>query len=123
MNTNVLCINLYVGPPEIPTNVIAWSGGPFSISVSWLEEFSGGLPQIFVVQYRTDTESQWTNMTKHFTETGLKTVHGTSVSDLQPKTRYFVRVFAYNRQGHKGFSPQQEVLTDGNHIFIITDYV
>ena len=116
-------MNLYIGPPEIPTNGIAWSGGPFSIALAWTEEFNGGLPQTFVVQYRVDTESQWTNLTKQFKETGLKTVHGSSVSDLQPKTRYFVRVFAYNRQGHKGFTPQQEVLTDGNHIFTFSDHL
>ena len=119
----IVNLYLYAGPPEIPTNVIAWSGGPFLLSVSWLEEFNGGLPQIFLVQYRADTETRWTNMTKQLTETGLKTVHGTSVSDLQPKTRYFVRVFAYNRQGHKGYSPQQEVVTDGNHIFTSFDHV
>ena len=75
--------------------------------VTRAEQFSGGLHQTFVVRYLADTESQWTNLTKHFTDTSLKTIRGTSVSDLQPKTRSFVRVFAYNRHEHRDSVPNR----------------
>ncbi|XP_041373960.1 neural cell adhesion molecule 1-B-like [Gigantopelta aegis] len=101
------------GPPSVPSNVVVWSGIPSSLSVAWIEEFNGGLPQTFLVQHRVHTALEWTNVTGLFKETGLKTVHGASISNLQPQTRYLVRVSAYNREGHKGFTPEQEVLTDG----------
>ncbi|XP_041373842.1 hemicentin-1-like isoform X2 [Gigantopelta aegis] len=102
------------GPPSIPSNVIVWSDVPSTFSVAWTEEFNGGLPQTFLIQYQADEMLEWKNTTKIFKETGLKKNHGASISNLQPRTRYLVRVLAYNREGYKGFTPEQEVLTDAN---------
>ncbi|XP_041373811.1 synaptogenesis protein syg-2-like [Gigantopelta aegis] len=99
------------GPPNIPMNVTAWSNGPHSVSVSWIEEFNGGSNQTFLIQYRADTTSQWTNLTKQFPEKVLHTNHTAVISNLQPETRYLVRVLAYNRYGYKGFTKEQEALT------------
>ncbi|XP_041372569.1 hemicentin-1-like [Gigantopelta aegis] len=107
----VVNITLAEGPPSIPSNVIVWSDVPSSFSVAWIEEFNGGLPQTFLVEYRADGTLDWTNITKIFKEAGLKKNHGASISNLQPKTRYLVRVLSYNKQGHKGFTQEQEVLT------------
>ncbi|XP_041373781.1 contactin-2-like [Gigantopelta aegis] len=99
------------GPPSIPSNVIVWSDVSSLITVAWTEEFNGGLPQTFLVQYRADTAPKWTNLTRMLEETGLKTNHGSSILNLQSRTRYRVRVLSYNKLGHKGFTHEQEVLT------------
>ncbi|XP_041373613.1 synaptogenesis protein syg-2-like [Gigantopelta aegis] len=109
-----LVVNLTLhlaGPPNIPMNVTAWSNGPHSVSVSWIEEFNGGSNQTFLIQYRADTTSQWTNLTEEFPEKVLHTNHTAVISNLQPETRYLVRVLAYNKYGYKGFTKEQEALT------------
>ncbi|XP_041372804.1 twitchin-like [Gigantopelta aegis] len=104
-------LTLIAGPPNIPMNVTAWSNGPHSVSVSWIEALNGGSEQTFVVQYRADTISRWTNLAEVILEKGLHTNHTAVISNLQPETRYLVKVLAYNRYGYKGFTKEQEALT------------
>ncbi|XP_041379401.1 nephrin-like [Gigantopelta aegis] len=109
-----LVVNLTLhlaGPPNIPMNVTAWSNGPHSVSVSWIEEFNGGSNQTFLIQYRADTTSQRTNLTKQFPEKRLHINHTAVISNLQPETRYLVWVLAYNKYGYKGFTEGHEALT------------
>ncbi|XP_041346913.1 Down syndrome cell adhesion molecule-like protein Dscam2, partial [Gigantopelta aegis] len=98
-------------PPNIPSDLTVWSSDPHSVSVAWLEEFNGGSEQTFLVQYRADTTQQWTNLTEVILEKGVNTIQKAVISILQPKTRYLVRVLAYNRYGYKGFTEEQETLT------------
>ena len=79
--------------------------------MSWIEKFNGGSEQTFVVQYRPDTSTQWINRTNGFPEKRLKNIHIRVVSHLEPKTRYLVRVLAYNKYGSKGFTKEREALT------------
>ena len=99
------------GPPNIPSDVIAWSDSPYSISVSWIEECNGGSKQTFVVQYRPDTSTQWINHTEMFPEKGFQKNHTAVISNLEQKTRYLVRVLAYNKYGYHNFPKEQETLT------------
>ncbi|XP_041372795.1 nephrin-like [Gigantopelta aegis] len=99
------------GSPNIPSALSVWSSDPHSVSVAWLEGFNGGSEQTFLVQYRVDTISRWTNVTEVILEKGVNTIQKAVISNLQPKTRYLVRVLAYNIYGYKGFTKEQETLT------------
>ncbi|XP_041372445.1 kin of IRRE-like protein 1 [Gigantopelta aegis] len=98
------------GPTSVPSDVSVWGSG-LAVAVAWIEEFNGGLPQTFLVQYRADGTTQWENLTEVFEEIGVKKVHASLISNLQPTARYLVRVLAYNTHGYKGFTHEQEVLT------------
>ncbi|XP_041372792.1 MAM domain-containing glycosylphosphatidylinositol anchor protein 2-like [Gigantopelta aegis] len=105
-------LKLYVaGPPSIPSGVSAWANGPHSILVVWLELFNGGSDQMFLVQYRADTTLLWTNITEQFPGKGINAIQKAVISNLQPNSRYLMRVLAYNRYGYKGFTKNQEALT------------
>ncbi|XP_041346662.1 nephrin-like [Gigantopelta aegis] len=99
------------GPPNIPSDLKSWSSDPHSVSVAWLEAFNGGSEQTFVVQYRSDTSAQWTNLTEVIPENGVNTIQKAVISNLQPKTIYLVRILAYNRYGYEDFTKEQEALT------------
>ncbi|XP_041379603.1 nephrin-like, partial [Gigantopelta aegis] len=108
----VVNLKLYVaGPPSIPSDVSAWANGPHSILIVWLELFNGVSEQTFLVQYRADRTSLWTNITEQFPGKGLNTIQKAVISNLQPNSRYLIRVLAYNRYGYKGFTKNQEALT------------
>ncbi|XP_041378789.1 uncharacterized protein LOC121391117, partial [Gigantopelta aegis] len=99
------------GPPNIPSDVAAWSSDSNSISVAWIEAFNGGSEQTFIVQYREDTTLWWRNLTEIILENGRGTIQKAVISDLQSNMRYLVRVLAYNRYGYKDFTEEQEALT------------
>ncbi|XP_041372563.1 deleted in malignant brain tumors 1 protein-like [Gigantopelta aegis] len=50
--------------PGIPSNISTRSISPTVVSVTWVEKFNGGSAQMFLVQYRGDATSQWTNFTE-----------------------------------------------------------
>ena len=79
--------------------------------MSWIEESNGGSEQTFIVLYRRDTSTHWINHTEEFPEQILKNIHIRVVSNLEPKTRYLVRVLAYNKYGYKGSTKEREALT------------
>ena len=85
--------------------------------MSWIQESNGGSEQSFFVQYRPDTSSQWINHTESFPEIKQKNTHIRVVSNLEPKTRYLVRVLAYNKYGSKGFTKEREALTVEGKMF------
>ncbi|XP_041372805.1 synaptogenesis protein syg-2-like [Gigantopelta aegis] len=99
------------GPPNIPSDVAAWSSDSNSISVAWIEAFNGGSEQTFIVQYREDTTLRWKNLTEVIPENGRGTIQKAVISDLQSNTRYLVRVLAYNKYGYKDFTKEQDVST------------
>ena len=111
VSTTIFQMFISIGPPTTPTHLTVWACDSHSIYVVWNEEFNGGLKQMFLVQYRTDTTPQWTNLTDVIAETGLNTIQKAVISSLQPNTRYLVRVLAYNKYGYKDFTKQQEALT------------
>ncbi|XP_041346803.1 Down syndrome cell adhesion molecule-like protein 1 homolog [Gigantopelta aegis] len=105
-------LTLYVaGPPNIPSDLTVWSSDPHSVLVAWIGGFNGGSEQTFVVQYRADRTSQWTNLTNVIPENGVNTIQKAGIPNLQPKTRYLVRVLAYNRYGYEDFTKAQKALT------------
>ncbi|XP_041372974.1 uncharacterized protein LOC121386210 [Gigantopelta aegis] len=97
--------------PIIPSNISTRSISPTVVSVTWVEEFNGGSAQMFLVQYRGDATSQWTNFTEIVSERGINTKHTIRIPDLHPKTRYLVRVLAFNKYGYKNFTEEQDILT------------
>ncbi|XP_041372560.1 deleted in malignant brain tumors 1 protein-like [Gigantopelta aegis] len=99
--------------PSIPSNISTRSIGPTVVSITWVEEFNGGSTQMFFVQYRGYATSQWTNFTEIVSERGIGIKHTIVISDLHPKTRYLVRVLAFNKYGYKDFTEDQEILTAG----------
>ncbi|XP_041379604.1 nephrin-like [Gigantopelta aegis] len=99
------------GPPNIPSDVTTWSSDPHSVSIAWLEGFNGGSKQAFIVRYRADTTPQWTNCTTIIPEKGVNTIQKAVIPNLQPNTRYLVRVLAYNIYGYEDFTTEQEALT------------
>ncbi|XP_041372788.1 deleted in malignant brain tumors 1 protein-like [Gigantopelta aegis] len=101
------------GPPNIPSDITTWSRDSTSVAVSWIEAFNGGFPQTFLVQYRPNTTSEWSNFTRQVPERGFHANHTAVLSDLQPGTSYLVRVLASNMDGHKDFSPMLNITTGG----------
>ncbi|XP_041379123.1 Down syndrome cell adhesion molecule-like protein 1 homolog [Gigantopelta aegis] len=99
------------GPPNVPSAFTAWSSDPHSVLVAWLEGFNEGSEQTFVVQYRADTTPQWTNLTEVIPEKGVNTIQKAVIPNLQPNSRYIVRVLAYNKYGYKGFTEEEEAFT------------
>ena len=97
---------------------MACSNNPLSISVFWLEGDNGGLEQVFVVQYRPDTSTQWINVTEVFSEKSFQTNRKVDISNLKPNTRYLLRVLAYNKYGYRDFSKETEALTSPGKIII-----
>ena len=99
---------MFIGPPDVPSDVKVWSSGSRSISVSWVEGFNGGSEQTFIVQYRESTSTKWTNIADVFSKLGLLTNHTAVISNLEPKTKYLVRVLAYNKVGSNEFTDEKE---------------
>ncbi|XP_041372561.1 deleted in malignant brain tumors 1 protein-like [Gigantopelta aegis] len=99
--------------PFIPSNISTRSISPTVVSITWVEEFNGGSAQMFLVQYRGDAISQWTNFTELFSERGIDTKHTILIPDLHPKTKYLLRVLAFNKYGYKNFTEEEEILTAG----------
>ncbi|XP_041372973.1 uncharacterized protein LOC121386209 [Gigantopelta aegis] len=97
--------------PIIPSNISTRNISPTVVSVTWVEEFNGGAAQMFLVQYRRDATSQWTNFTEIVSERGMGMKHTILIPDLHPKTRYLVRVLAFNKYGYEDFTEEQEILT------------
>ncbi|XP_041372972.1 Down syndrome cell adhesion molecule-like protein 1 isoform X2 [Gigantopelta aegis] len=97
--------------PSIPSNVSTHCISPTVVSITWVEEFNGGSAQMFLVQYGGNATSQWTNFTEIVSERGIDTKHTIWILDLHPKTRYLVRVLAFNKYGYKDFTEEQEILT------------
>ena len=64
-----------------------------------------------LVQYRPDTSTQWIHHTEVFLEKDFHQNHTAVISNLEPNTRYLVRVLAYNRYGYQNFTKEQETLT------------
>lgn len=81
--------------------------------MKWNPQFDGGAPQGFIVQYRKKENEIWktiyiqSNETKEF-------VH---IWNPQPKTKYFLRMLAFNRIGNSSFTEQFTILTDGKLCF------
>ncbi|XP_041372562.1 deleted in malignant brain tumors 1 protein-like [Gigantopelta aegis] len=97
--------------PSIPSNISTRSISPTVVSITWVEEFNGGSAQMFLVQYQGDAISQWTNFTELFSERGIGKKHTIRIPDLHPKTKYLLRVLAFNKYGYKDFTEEQEILT------------
>ncbi|XP_071094639.1 protein turtle homolog B-like [Haliotis cracherodii] len=90
------------GPPSTPTNVSVYTEGPFSLHVSWKEEFNGGATQTFTVEYSTD-EEDWKTAGSH-EETGRGNYVTSVIRDLNSGTVYYVRVVASNKFGNSTYT-------------------
>ncbi|XP_041373383.1 carcinoembryonic antigen-related cell adhesion molecule 5-like isoform X1 [Gigantopelta aegis] len=99
------------GPPSIPSQFKAWSDDPHSMRLSWMEEFNGGAAQLFLVHYRKHKTKESANRTGRYTEKGLHAKHTAVIPQLQPTTRYLVKVLAYNVYGYKDFTVELGVVT------------
>ena len=86
--------------------------------MSWVEAFNGGSSQTFLIQYRPDLTSSWTNLTSQFPEKGLYANHTANISDLKPGTNYRVKLVAYNMYGYSE-CPALRVSTDGTYLVFV----
>ncbi|XP_046558842.1 hemicentin-1-like, partial [Haliotis rubra] len=98
------------GPPSTPTNISVSPEGPFSLHVSWKEEFNGGATQTFTVEYSTD-EKDWKTAGSH-TETESGNYMTSSINDLNSDTLYYVRVVARNQFGSSSYTEHATGLTE-----------
>ncbi|XP_046555514.1 hemicentin-2-like [Haliotis rubra] len=98
------------GPPSTPTNISVSPEGPFSLHVSWKEEFNGGATQTFTVEYSTD-EKDWKTAGSH-TETGSGNYLTSVINDLNSDTLYYVRVVARNKFGSSSYTEHVTGLTE-----------
>ncbi|XP_071094637.1 contactin-5-like [Haliotis cracherodii] len=98
------------GPPSTPTNVSVYPEGPFSLRVSWKEEFNGGATQTFTVEYSTD-EEDWKTAESH-EETGRGNYLTSVIRDLSSCTVYYVRVVASNKFGNSSYTEHVTGLTE-----------
>ncbi|XP_046543335.1 hemicentin-1-like isoform X2 [Haliotis rubra] len=99
-----------IGPPNTPTNVSVSPEGPFTLHVSWKEEFNGGATQTFAVEYSTD-EKDWKTAGSH-TETGSGNYMTSVINDLNSDTLYYVRVVARNKFGNSSYTEHATGLTE-----------
>ncbi|XP_046550435.1 titin-like [Haliotis rubra] len=90
------------GPPSTPTNVSVSPEGPFTLHVSWKEEFNGGANQTFTVEYSTD-KKDWKTAGSH-TETGSGNYMTSPINDLNSDTLYYVRIVARNKFGNSSYT-------------------
>ncbi|XP_041372787.1 carcinoembryonic antigen-related cell adhesion molecule 5-like [Gigantopelta aegis] len=100
------------GPPSIPSQFKAWSDDPHSVRLSWMEEFNGGAAQMFLVHYRKHKTKEAANLTGRYTEKGLHAKHTSVIPQLEPRTRYLVKVLAYNVYGYRDFTVELGVVTE-----------
>ncbi|XP_046558353.1 synaptogenesis protein syg-2-like [Haliotis rubra] len=98
------------GPPSTPTNISVSPEGPFTLHVSWKEEFNGGATQTFTVEYSTDEET-WKTAGSH-TETGSGNYLTSAINDLNSDTLYYVRVVARNEFGSSSYTEHVTGLTE-----------
>ncbi|XP_046550432.1 hemicentin-1-like [Haliotis rubra] len=92
------------GPPGTPTNISVSPEGPFTLHVSWKEEFNGGATQTFTVEYSTD-EKDW-KTAGSYTETGSGNYMTSVIKDLNSDTLYYVRVVARNQFGNSSYTTE-----------------
>ncbi|XP_071094635.1 nephrin-like [Haliotis cracherodii] len=98
------------GPPSTPTNISVYPEGPFSLRVSWKEEFNGGATQTFIVEYSTD-EEDWKTAGSH-EETGRGNYLTSVIRNLNPDTQYYVRVVASTKFGNSSYTEHVTGLTE-----------
>lgn len=84
------------------------------IQVSWIPGFNGGYPQTFYVQYRRIDDTNWET---HNVSNGKQNTTTTLVSNLEPGTEYFIRMFARNEINGSNYTRQFTVQT-GNFILM-----
>ncbi|XP_060563649.1 uncharacterized protein LOC132723012 [Ruditapes philippinarum] len=99
------------GPPGVSYNVTVDNIQQTTARVSWQQGYHGGFPQTFLIQLSTDME-QWEN---------VETVYGGTdesedfkqkvLTDLSHSTAYFVRIYAFNREGNGPFSQYKNFTT------------
>ena len=70
-----------------------------SARLSWKPGFNGGLPQTFIIQYRTDS-NVWTNTTAIPDNQAMEMNY--TLTQLSPGTMYTAQIFAYNAKGESG---------------------
>ncbi|XP_041372785.1 uncharacterized protein LOC121386052 [Gigantopelta aegis] len=99
------------GPPSIPSQFKAGSDDPHSVRLSWMEEFNGGAAQMFLVHYMKHKTKEAANRTGRYTEKGLHAKHTAVIPQLEPDTRYLVKVLAYNVYGYRDFTVELGVVT------------
>ncbi|CAC5394852.1 NCAM [Mytilus coruscus] len=108
--------------PETPSNFTITSSSETSITVQWIPEFDGGQAQIFYVEYRISGTSAWLHQ-EIKTSNKLDTYNLYTLSRLQDKTTYELRMYAknkFNKSQHtdieKTKTLQSEAQTSSNAI-------
>jgi len=84
------------GPPDPPVNCTVGEPDPFKVSIHCVSGYNGGLDQKFTAELYTSGEysSLQTTMTN--------SVPAFTVYNLQPGTRYYVKIHSSNAKGRSG---------------------
>ncbi|XP_052807151.1 cell adhesion molecule DSCAML1-like isoform X1 [Mya arenaria] len=87
------------GPPETPLDFSIEEVMQNSIAISWFGNFNGGFKQTFAIQTSKDDVS-WHNFTL-FAEVvpNTKQQYNQNVDKLEPTTKYYLRMYAFNKLG------------------------
>ena len=96
------------GPPESPKRVDVTAVDDTSISLAWRPGFNGGYNQSFDIQVFEEETGHRILKLKN-----IRRVQGnrTTIQGLEPKTRYSLKIRAWNREGYSNFSDQQIIQT------------
>lgn len=93
------CPFLFLGRPDIPSNVSVSCSEPFKARISWIAEFNGGGTQSFLIAFsQTNWNSEEISPVLTSGERGENKF--VTISDLQPNIEHKFKVYAKNSYGN-----------------------
>ena len=104
--------------PSTPTVSVDTSSPTDTLDVSWTAPDDEGRPPIseYEVEYRANNRGSWNPVT------GVGTNISTMITDLDPFTRYYVRVRAINDEGESAYVSSNELTSEtGNNLPVFTN--
>ncbi|XP_013392682.1 B-cell receptor CD22-like [Lingula anatina] len=109
-----VCFNVSAqGPPLAPTGLHEIPGRTTAIStqVQWVSAFSGGLTQVFVVEYKDEAGEIWETSASDINDTGEGKNVTHKIDNLTPATAYNIRVKAKNSYNGGSYSVYSDVIS------------
>ncbi|CAC5424097.1 unnamed protein product [Mytilus coruscus] len=88
------------GKPEKPKGVVIYSSSKY-IFLQWQSGLNDGSRQSFIIQYRKRSSSDWEYLKA---ENSNSTNHSIYILNLEPSTKYEVRMYASNELGNSTYT-------------------
>ena len=114
-NVILICIQ---GIPGSPTIIGAQDVGDGSITVSWVEGFSGGYDQTTHIQIRSSNRNWTETNTYTIAANDPPLLRKTTITDMVG-TNVLLRLFASNQLGISEMSEVWNLTTQGRHIYLL----